>query len=402
MNLSLKDSFQLITDKITVKHVKTRMGQTETINYTPQRFAEEYGFEPIKMIDLKSLMGDTSDNIPGVAGIGEKTALDLIQRFESLDNIYENIDTIDVKDGVRKKLREGEEMARKSYYLATIVTDAPTDARIEDAKWSFEPKSALYDIFLRLGFTKFIEKYRLTPGEDAAPAREFEGTCTSIVLRTMDDVKKAAGALCGKTAYVYTADGITSVNVADGDDSTAYILCEDDFADNADEAFAALLAPKVKKIGHNTKDIIRRLVSLGRAAEPWEFDTALAAYLLDSTAGSYDIPRLCVKYCGFEPYRSESESAQTSLFDEGTSAEKIGEAASMAAAISCLHEVLDAKLRETGCDKPYYEVENPLCAVLADMEHAGFLVDKNALREYGASMIDTIDALQRSIWELAP
>jgi len=396
-----KDSFQLITDKITVKHVKTRMGQTETVNYTPARFAEEYGFEPIKMIDLKALMGDTSDNIPGVAGIGEKTALDLIQRFESLDNIYENIDTIDVKDGVRKKLREGEEMARKSYYLATIVTDAPTDARIEDAKWSFEPKSALYDIFLRLGFTKFIEKYKLTPGEDAAPAREFEGTCTSVVLRTMDDVKKAAGALCGKTAYVYTADGITSVNIDEGDDSTAYILCEDDFSGNADEAFAALLSPEVKKIGHNTKDIIRRLVSLGQTAEPWEFDTALAAYLLDSTAGSYDIPRLCVKYCGFEPYRAKSESAQTSLFDEGTSAEKIGEAASMAAAVACLHEALDAKLRETGCDKLYYEVENPLCAVLADMEHAGFLVDKNALREYGESMTDTIDALQRSIWELA-
>lgn len=396
-----KDSFQLITDKITVKHVKTRMGQTETVNYTPVRFAEEYGFEPIRMIDLKALMGDTSDNIPGVAGIGEKTALDLIQRFESIDNIYENIDTIDVKDGVRKKLREGEEMARKSFWLATIVTDAPTDARIEDAKWSFAPKSALYDLFLRLGFTKFIEKYKLTPGETSAPAREFEGTCTSVILSTMEDVKKAAAELRGKTAYVYTADGITSVNIDDGDDSTAYILCEDDFSGNADEAFAALLSPEVKKIGHNTKDIIRRLVALGQTAEPWEFDTALAAYLLDSTAGSYDIPRLCMKYCGFEPYRTESESAQTSLFDEGTSAEKIGEAASMAAAIACLYETLDAKMHETGCDKLYYEVENPLCAVLADMEHTGFLVDKNALREYGESMTDTIDALQRSIWELA-
>ncbi|MBR5262039.1 MAG: DNA polymerase I, partial [Oscillospiraceae bacterium] len=396
-----KDSFQLITDKITVKHVKTRMGQTETVNYTPARFAEEYGFEPIKMIDLKALMGDTSDNIPGVAGIGEKTALDLVQRFESLDNIYENIDTIDVKDGVRKKLREGEEMARKSFWLATIVTDAPVETELADTKWCFEPKSALYDIFLRLGFTKFIEKYKLTPGETSAPVREFEGECTSVILHTMDDVRRAAEVLRGKTACVYCDDGITSVNVDEGNNSTAYILCEDDFSGNADEAFAMLLAPEVKKIGHNTKDIIRRLVSLGQSAEAWEFDTALAAYLLDSTAGSYDIPRLCVKYCGFEPYRAEGASAQTSLFDEGTSAEKIGEAASMAAAIACLREVLDEKMREMGCDKLYYEVENPLCAVLADMEHAGFLVDRKALLEYGESMTDTIEALQRSIWDLA-
>ncbi|MBR4953483.1 MAG: DNA polymerase I [Oscillospiraceae bacterium] len=396
-----KDSFQLITDKITVKHVKTRMGQTETVNYTPARFAEEYGFEPIKMIDLKALMGDTSDNIPGVAGIGEKTALDLVQRFESLDNIYENIDTIDVKDGVRKKLREGEEMARKSFWLATIVTDAPVETELADTKWCFEPKSALYDIFLRLGFTKFIEKYKLTPSETSAPVREFEGECTSVIMHTMDDVRRAAEVLRGKTACVYCDDGITSVNVDEGNNSTAYILCEDDFSGNADEAFAMLLAPEVKKIGHNTKDIIRRLVSLGQSAEAWKFDTALAAYLLDSTAGSYDIPRLCVKYCGFEPYRAEGASAQTSLFDEGTSAEKIGEAASMAAAIACLREVLDEKMREMGCDKLYYEVENPLCAVLADMEHAGFLVDRKALLEYGESMTDTIEALQRSIWDLA-
>ena len=396
-----KDSFQLITDKITVKHVKTRMGQTETVNYTPARFAEEYGFEPIKMIDLKALMGDTSDNIPGVAGIGEKTALDLIQRFENIENIYENIDTIDVKDGVRKKLREGEEMARKSFWLATIVTDAPIETELSETKWSFAPKGELYDIFLRLGFTKFIEKYKLTPGENSAPKREFSGECTSIMLRDMNDAAKAAEALRGKTAFVYTEGGITSVNVSNGSDSTAYILCEDDFFGDADAAFAMLLATEVKKIGHNTKDIIRRLVSLGQRAEAWEFDTALAAYLLDSTAGSYDIPRLCVKYCGFEPYRAESESAQVSLFDEGVSAEKLGEMASMASAVGCLYEVLDEKLREMGCDKLYYEVENPLCAVLADMEHTGFLVDRNALREYGESMTDTIDALQRSIWNLA-
>ena len=120
-----KDSFQLIGDHTRVLHIKTRMGQTETINYTPERFREEYGFEPIRMIDLKALMGDASDNIPGVPGIGEKTALDLIRRYGSVENIYADLDALDVKDGVRKKLAEGAESAKMSFELATIDTAAP-------------------------------------------------------------------------------------------------------------------------------------------------------------------------------------------------------------------------------------------------------------------------------------
>ena len=122
-----KDSLQLITEHTTVKLISTRMGQTTTKRMTPESFAEEYGFEPIHIIDLKALMGDASDNIPGVPGIGEKTAMALVQKYRSIDEIYRLLPELDAKPGVIKKLTEGEESARQSYHLATILTDAPLE-----------------------------------------------------------------------------------------------------------------------------------------------------------------------------------------------------------------------------------------------------------------------------------
>ena len=142
-----KDSLQLITDTTHVCHVKTRMGQTETIEYTPEVFRAEYGFDPIHMIDLKALMGDSSDNIPGVPGIGEKTAKDLLVRFGTVADIYRDLDTLDIKPGVRKKLTEGRESAQLSFDLATIRTDAPIDFAPESAVWDRDYRPELYDWF---------------------------------------------------------------------------------------------------------------------------------------------------------------------------------------------------------------------------------------------------------------
>ena len=137
-----KDSLQLVTEHTTVCHVKSRMGQTETILYTPARFFEEYGFAPKGMVDLKALMGDSSDNIPGVPGVGEKTSLDLMRRFGSLDAIYGDLAALDVKDSLRKKLAAGEESARRSYWLATILCEVPMHFDPEENRWdrSYRPE----------------------------------------------------------------------------------------------------------------------------------------------------------------------------------------------------------------------------------------------------------------------
>ena len=401
-----RDSFQLITEKTQVLHVKTK----ETIRYTPAVFREEYGFEPIRMIDLKALMGDSSDNIPGVPGVGEKTAMCLMQTYGSLDAIYADIDALDVKDGVKKKLREGEASARLSFDLATIRCDAPVTLDLEKAKWSeakLQPE--LYDLFLRLGFTKYIEKYHLHPTASAAAAEPemFEGTCTTQELRTAEDVSAAAKALAGQTVCVFLSEArdllVLHHDLSDAD-AVAYVLDAAKYGGDFGAAVCALLGAEVKKQGHNVKDVMRWQLSLGGSTASWEFDSALAGYLLDATAGSYDIDRLCVRYCGFQPYMAEKQEAQMSLLDggdENSDADRYAEAASRAAAIACLRDAMDKKLKELHMEKLFYEIELPLCEVLAEMEQSGFLVDRQALRAFGDGMTDTIDALQQSIWMYA-
>ena len=157
-----KDSLQLVSDRTTVCNVKSRMGKTETILYTPERFREEYGFEPPLMVDLKALMGDSSDNIPGVPGIGEKTAMDLVRRYGSVAEIYRNLDALEIKDGVRKKLSAGQDSANSSYWLATIFREVPLDC--EDAecfRWSLRRTPELLAFMKRLGFRRMIDQWRL-------------------------------------------------------------------------------------------------------------------------------------------------------------------------------------------------------------------------------------------------
>ncbi len=426
-----KDSFQLISEETRVLHVKSRMGQTETINYTKERFEEEYGFEPIKMIDLKALMGDTSDNIPGVPGVGEKTALDLVRRFESLENIYANVETIDIKEGVRKKLIAGEDSARMSYSLATIVTDAPVDIAPKAAAWNNDFKPELYGLFLRLGFTKFIEKYKLkgSPlrGELSAELTErggffamgkdgplsaagggtspqggeaYEGECSMENITSPEQIPAVLAQIGGETAYFNFDDGLDYIVFQA--DCKAWVLDRYTFSGAYTEALRAIFASDIKKAGHNIKDTLRALLALGIESGNWVFDSALAAYLLDSTAGSYEINRLCVRYCGFEPWTGEAEeNGQMSLLDIPDDSIRASRMAAEGAAIACLEEKMLPLLAEKGMEKLYFEVELPLCAVLADMENEGFAVDKAALYEFGESLTESIDALQRSIWDMA-
>ena len=397
-----KDSFQLITGETRVLHVKSRMGQTETINYTRERFEEEYGFEPIKMIDLKALMGDTSDNIPGVAGVGEKTALDLIRRFENLDNIYANVETIDIKDGVRKKLIAGEDSARMSFSLATIITDAPVEIDPRSTAWNQSFRPELYGLFLRLGFSKFIEKYKLSPGEaeSSAAAEVFEAECSLSTLRSEAELRSAIDSIGENTAYFVFEDELDYIVFQS--ECSAWVLDRREYSGNYTDALRAIFTAPFKKAGHNIKDSLRQLLALGIESENWVFDSALAAYLLDSTASGYEINGLCIRYCGFEPFSGDAEeSGQMSLLDIPDESKRASRAAAQGAAIGCLEDKMLPLLREKGMEKLFFEIELPLCAVLADMENVGFALDRGALYEFGESLSEGIDTLQRSIWDMA-
>jgi len=391
-----KDSFQLITDSAHVVHIKTRMGQSETIEYDPARFEEEYGFAPIRMIDLKALMGDTSDNIPGVPGIGEKTAMELLHRFGTLDGVYEHLDDPSVKPGQRKKLEEGEPSARESFVLATIRRDAPIDFTPAENLWTLDPAGGAYGIFQRLGFGRFIEKWGLVPGADEEPERVFEGECRSTVVTNEAGMDAALAALGGKTAYIWCDDDLDYVVFEQNED--AWILDKNIYSGVFERTLCKLFSADIPKAGHDIKDIRRRLLARGIESGGWVFDSALAAYLLDATASSYEIERLCPKYCGFTLSEPEGDG-QMSLLEDDTN--RMTEYLQKAAAVVCLEEALRPKLAENGMERLFEEIELPLCPVLADMEHTGFLVDRQALYDFGQSLTDRIGQLQASIWEHA-
>ena len=368
-----RDSFQLITEKTDVLHVKTAKGQTETIDYDLKRFNDEYGFAPPLMVDLKALMGDASDNIPGVAGIGEKTALDLIRRFGTIESIYSNLDTLDIKDSVRKKLSAGEESARMSYELATISREAPVELRPADAAWNMENRPELYAALSRLGFRRFIDKWGLTPGEsDTGSAEETAG------VRVLPEKEISVSELTGRIAQ---AD---YVSVLYGEDISAFTICDGEGIYSVSQLTAGeewdaftdvLFSDRVRKVSHGVKDFMGHALAANITPRGFIFDTELAAYVLDPTESAYPVDRLAARHLG-----GERPAAQ---------------------AVYELYPVLDAKLSEAGGRDLYYNIELPLCAVLADMERAGFLVDRAALAAYGDSMVSGINALQEEIWRYA-
>ena len=366
-----KDSLQLITDSTHVFNVKTRMGQTDTIEYTPERFREEYGFDPIRMIDLKALMGDSSDNIPGVPGIGEKTAKDLLVRFGTVADIYRDLDALDIKPGVRKKLTEGRESAQLSFDLATIRTDAPIDFTLESAVWDHDYQPELYDWFRRLNFTSLSEKWGLQPADGvSAPSSALPAVdvADSAALRALEQAVTAAPYVA-----VLAPDGLDTLTLCDG--KACYALSWAQLGDDYNAFLRLLFSARVRKAGHNIKDLMRALLDEGLPTDGFVFDTALAAYLLDAPAGSYDLPRLAQTYLG----------------------EELPDVQSVWALQPVLHEKMDAQAM-----LPLYtDIELPLCPVLARMEQAGFLVDRKALYDFGESLTSSIEQLQQSIWALA-
>ncbi len=370
-----RDSLQLVDDKTTVKLVSTRMGQTDSKSVTPAVFLEDYGFEPRQIVDLKALMGDSSDNYPGVAGIGEKTALDLIRRFGTVKEIYENLETLDIKDSIRNKLRSGKADAELSYRLAELQSDAPLDFTPETCARKPANSEALFSIFKKLEFNKFIEKFGLSP--TSAPDSEVKVAVISPEIENISDAEALLALLerCKSAEFVsfICRDGLNTIEICDG--RRIGVVVWGACGENYNGFLRGFFSSDVKKVSHNIKDIMRLLIEEGLPLDGFVFDTALAAYLLSPTDSKYELSALSSRYLGAE------------LPD--------------AAAVFSLYEVLRDKLSELQMDRLYYDIELPLCEVLADMEHEGFLVDRRALSDFGESLTSEIDKVQARIFELS-
>jgi len=368
-----KDSFQLITGTTHVRHIRSRMGKTETTEYTPGVFFEEYGFEPKRIIDLKALMGDSSDNIPGVKGIGEKTAMELIKAYGTVGKIYSDIDALDIKDSVKTKLSEGKADADMSYSLATIDTNAPIEFSPEGCVFSGD-FSGGYVVFKKLGFNSLIEKWGITEKAENGEA-VIPSSLPVVDVIGVNELGELTEKI-GKLPYVAVLplDGsLDALELCDG--NAVYILRWANLGENYNSFLKTLFSQQVHKISHNNKDFMGQLMSENLDCGGFVFDTALAAYLLDPTESGYELPRISVKYLG----------------DSKRGAE----------AVFALYPVLKTRLEAGGMTELLEKIELPLCEVIAHMEQKGFEVDRQALHDFGAQLAIGIEALQKDIWALA-
>lgn len=352
-----RDSLQLVNDCVSVKLVTTKAGQTLTTLYTPEKFREDYGFEPLRLIDLKALMGDSSDNIPGVAGVGPKTATDLLLKYGTLDGIYEHLP--EIKESVRKKLAAGEESARMSYELATIRCEAPIVFQPEDALRRPIDKPALRDLFVRLEFVKLLDRYGLRTVEEADPAEAVELQQT--------DTLPSVHTPC---ALAFSADG-----------SQAAVAWEGGVCLTAAENIRSICAGQAPKTCADWKTLRSALLDRGWECGNFDFDVSLAAYILEPSQTDYAVSKLATVY-----------------LDRTIPAKDL---AAEAAAIWQLRPVLWDKLKEQAMDRLYTEIELPLCAVLSDMERTGVTVDRMALMAFGSMLTQRITEAQNTVYTLA-
>ncbi len=357
-----RDSLQLISDSTRVLLAATKMGKPEIINYDKAALYEKYGLTPDEMIELKSLMGDSSDNIPGVAGVGEKTATDLISRFHSIDYIYENLDTIDIKDGVRKKLESGKESAYLSRELGTICKAAPINGDISSYKTRPRDTAGLSRLMTSLEFFKLMEKMGLTPDSGSLQtALDFSDSKKFSVTEEITPTD---------TADIYSENG-------------EYYFIFDGKVSKADEKTVknVLADGAVKKRVYDYKKLYKAYPDLDGVV----FDAMLAAYLINPSASSYSAERLISEYASPAP---EIEGGCDGAFKN-----------------ACLFSVccdrLEKELRETNQRKLLDEIELPLARVLGDMELCGFLVDKNGLKALSQELKERIEVIEKEIYSLA-
>ena len=356
-----RDSLQLIDRNVRVKLVVTKGGQTSATLYDEEKFRQEYGFAPKRLIDLKALMGDSSDNIPGVAGVGPKTAGDLLVKFGTLDGVYANLEDASIRPKLREKLEAGKDSAYLSYDLATIRPEAPIDFEPMDAVIMPYNRAALYELFVRLEFVRLIDRYGLRGAMQEPPKAEQQ----SARLPKKDMLPQPEESC----SVYFAADGSVGIAWQDG----VYAMPPMERAMAGD-----FLAGRENCICHDLKTTLHRLDDFGLTACGFDFDTALAAYDLNPTQSDYPVSKLATNYLGL------------SVED--------GDAAACAEALWLLRPVLQKELEQQGMDKLYRDIELPLCPVLYRMENAGIDIDREQLIQFGQMLSQRISDCEELIF----
>lgn len=351
-----KDALQLISDNTKVLLSATKMGRPEIITMDKAALFEKYGLEPNEMIQLKALMGDTSDKIPGVMGVGEKTALTLVQNFKTLDNLYENIDSPIIKEGVRNKLITDKENAYLSLFLGTICKEVPINLNLEDYKTKEINKQELVALLRKLEFFKMLESL----GE----------TAEETTIETAVEYKKAED-LVGEVFIVKENNEYAAAT-------------KDSFKTLTEEEFLEQITNNYQNVCcHNSKELYHILLNKGASPKVFKFDTMLAGYLLNPSAKSYDLQKLCTSF-NLKPFKADASDLETKAIKG-----------------FILYKKMLEELDVTGEKDLFFNIEMPLSLVLSDMEYRGFMLDKEGLILEGEKLKALLENLEQEIYDNA-
>lgn len=362
-----RDSLQLIGGNTVVLLAATRGGQAQTVYCDEARILADYGVKPAQLIEVKALQGDASDNIPGVKGVGEKTALELIRKYGDIDYIYTHLDELEIRDSVRKRLAEGKDSAYMSRTLGTIRTDAPVSTNLEDYRKRRPDGARAGRIFASLEMFKMIERFGLDVSgiQESEPSEVLEQRTVRLVRA---DREKLAAA--GRV-YLYNAGEQIWISAGD-------MLCRAD-----DALVRELLADAaVEKAVYDTKHACAMMLISGQEAQNVVFDLSLAGYVLNPSASDYSVERLAAEYGVPRPALEgdgEADAAALCFQDVCVTAEQLLEKNDQRA-------LLD-------------QIELPLARVLAEMEHDGFEVDADGIRTFGEDLDREIERLRSDIFE---
>lgn len=393
-----RDSFQLIDTNIKVRIPRTKMGKTETEDYTIEKIKEEYGVEPLDLIEVKGLMGDTSDNIPGVPGVGEKTALNLIREYKNIDGVYENIDK--QKGKLKERLEENKELAYLSRTLGTIDINAPIEKDLkllENEEWN---KEEVLEIFKKLKFNRFISRFNLQSDSNSETSEKQEEIKyeRNIDDKALQSLKEEI--LNSKIMYYYLEDK-NFIIYSEQMKQACYINNLTDFKEIFENE-------DILKCGYKQKEEYIKLWENNIDAKNLMFDISIAGYILNSNINKYTIEYLANEYLSFDVNEYllneetvEEKTNQINLFDSmEDNKEKLDNNYVYAYLIYKLYNVLKEKMNSENSLELFEKIEMPLVEVLASMQYEGIYIDKEELLEYGRELQTKIDILTREIYEL--
>ena len=406
-----RDSFQLATDHTQIYIPRTKAGKTETDIFDRNKVIEVYGVEPIQMIEVKGLQGDTSDNIPGVPGIGEKTALSLVKEYGTIENLYNAIENgrDNLKGKQREKITQNRELAELSKTLGTINLNTPVDVEIEDLEIKEWDKTEVLKIFKELRFNRYIERFNLLEeaGKDEVKKQnvniDFEKE--QIDKTKFEELKKKI--FVDKIVYFYIDTNISddsiikqkikTISIYRENENKVYSYITSEINDLAD----LFENETILKCSYDLKNVFIMCEEAGISPKNFMFDIKIAGYLLNSTTGLYSISDLMKQYLDLEIEAKNNKPEQMNLFDSAQDEETNDTSLLYSYSIGRLHNVLEEELKKVEMYDLFNNIEMPVLEVLADMQFRGMYVDKDELIDYGKELKARLDELTATIHKLA-